>query len=587
MEELYLEVFCEPQEGGLTLVSLETAITLFLVKYCNEHVVHLILVVKPHKIPSFKVKLLGLNYELLHSENDAPKAVRSCLLPVILMGEDITCVAGLCAVLRQVIKSILGHKPGHWSQSLLGFRQGCLMACAESSVWTRFCEVDIIKTVNELVLSDIPTNEVSVPEDVARFEIHMAQPIRVHNVYKNKPEHSTSKNGFQGNSVDNSCGKDILFGHCYAEGWTITLADIILLPCFHIILESLKSVYLQQYLPLTVKWYKQLLMQDGLEDALSIIREISPKIVDDLYVVYKLADVPKQSLYKSDPKRYKPKNRIFTRQEDIDASLQVVAELGLTYESHSLPFGSDVQFDWHSLPYDAQPEGGHLPPSRRERKSQQLENLAKAVLKVARPGHTVVDFCSGSGHLGIVLAHLLPRCEVVLLENKEESLTRARHRVQKLKLSNVSFYQCNLDYFTGKFNIGTSLHACGVATDLVIKRCIQQRAVFVSCPCCYGSVENNHIITYPRSQHFRNSSMTLREYLVLGHSADQTHDANNVKTDQGKKCMGIIDKDRCLQASEAGYIVSLAKLIPESCTPKNNLLVGIPKEWYEPSEQYL
>ena len=54
------------------------------------------------------------------------------------------------------------------------------------------------------------------------------------------------------------------------------------------------------------------------------------------------------------------------------------------------------------------------------------------------------------------------------MENKEESLMRAILRVKRLGLSNCRFFQGNMDYFTGKFDIGVSLHACGVATDLVI-----------------------------------------------------------------------------------------------------------------------
>ena len=55
----------------------------------------------------------------------------------------------------------------------------------------------------------------------------------------------------------------------------------------------------------------------------------------------------------------------------------------------------------------------------------------------------------------------------------------------------------------GSFNIGVSLHACGVATDLVIQKCIENKASFVSCPCCYGSVQENHMVSYPRSQIFK------------------------------------------------------------------------------------
>lgn len=84
----------------------------------------------------------------------------------------------------------------------------------------------------------------------------------------------------------------------------------------------------------------------------------------------------------------------------------------------------------------------------------------------------IVDFCSGGGHVAIVLAYLLPKCEIVLIENKYESLHRAKIRCEHLCLTNTRFYQCNLDQFRGDFDIGVSLHACGGATDLVIKKCI-------------------------------------------------------------------------------------------------------------------
>ena len=44
----------------------------------------------------------------------------------------------------------------------------------------------------------------------------------------------------------------------------------------------------------------------------------------------------------------------------------------------------------------------------------------------------VVDFCSGGGHLGILVAHLLPAATVCLVENREESLRRAVERVEAL-----------------------------------------------------------------------------------------------------------------------------------------------------------
>ena len=56
-----------------------------------------------------------------------------------------------------------------------------------------------------------------------------------------------------------------------------------------------------------------------------------------------------------------------------------------------------------------------------------------------------------------------------------------------------------MDYFNGAFDIGVSLHACGVATDLVIQKCIQNSASFVSCPCCYGEfLQFNYIYNFKK-----------------------------------------------------------------------------------------
>lgn len=223
--------------------------------------------------------------------------------------------------------------------------------------------------------------------------------------------------------------------------------------------------------------------------------------------------------------------------------------------------------------------GGQLPTKRIDRKKAQLECLANEVIALSRPGDVIVDFCSGTGHLGILLAYLLPNCTIYLLENKEESQQLAMNRVNKLGLNNVVYFQCNLDYFTARFDIGVSLHACGVASDIVLEKCIGHRAKFVCCPCCYGKLYDLDRIQYPRSKIFQDSELLLKEYLCLAHCADQTHDVDNVRTNvekshQGYYCMDIIDRDRALRAEEYGYSVVRKRLKPENCTPKNRILVG-------------
>lgn len=82
-----------------------------------------------------------------------------------------------------------------------------------------------------------------------------------------------------------------------------------------------------------------------------------------------------------------------------------------------------------------------LPENRVARKREQLENLAAAVQLYAQPGQVIVDFCAGSGHLGILVAYLLPQCRILLVENKEESIRRAENRIEQLGLQNVTVYQ--------------------------------------------------------------------------------------------------------------------------------------------------
>ena len=61
---------------------------------------------------------------------------------------------------------------------------------------------------------------------------------------------------------------------------------------------------------------------------------------------------------------------------------------------------------------------------------------------------------------------------------------------------------------------------------------------------------------------------------MIGHTADQTH-VDCEKQAQGGRAMDLIDSDRGWQAREQGYAVQLTKMTPESCTPKNNVLIGI------------
>ena len=87
---------------------------------------------------------------------------------------------------------------------------------------------------------------------------------------------------------------------------------------------------------------------------------------------------------------------------------------------------------WHNLPISVSPSGGGVPKSRCWRKLIQVENMMIPVMfmmnylllqrrssqKDSNRKLRVVEFCSGSGFIGLPLAVLFPSVEFVLVDMK-------------------------------------------------------------------------------------------------------------------------------------------------------------------------
>ncbi|XP_052870131.1 glutathione S-transferase C-terminal domain-containing protein homolog [Anopheles cruzii] len=513
------------------------------------------------------------------------KTALHCQLPSIAVQQNDIIISGLCGVCRRLTKEhIASTVPSVPSARLLGFKGNTLVAPADASLWTKFCELDVIHCVED-VLQLASTSE-KLPDEIGQLERHLLQPLKSHNIYKL----INLVNNVRISSAEEHCqlpGErfDFHANHKFAEGYEKTLADIMLFVCFELIVRRLGRRLLSEKVPQVAGWYARVASDDAgkLE---GVCNEIAPSQGNDVLQKVDLVGVQisipiEFSLYKSDTKKLNLKGDqiLTTNQTEVADILQKVNTIPTDIGSVKNARDDRNLFDWDTVPLDARTEGGKLPIVRVLRKQHQLEALANEVIELAVHGNIIVDFCSGTGHLGILLAFLLPRCQIYLLENKEESQQRAMDRVARLGLTNVTFFQCNLDYFTAHFDIGVSLHACGVATDIVLEKCFAQRAHFVSCPCCYGKLYNIEHITYPRSRLFQDSGLQLKEYFCIAHCADQTHDlaserTNVAKAHQGFHCMDIIDRDRALRAEQFGYRVLRTRLGQESCTPKNRLLVG-------------
>lgn len=557
---LFIYAFQGPSK--LFWVNIETLVVLFIYKLARTQKVNLVVKLMSGQ-PSEPLIEISLKEDEYTIPATLPEITTLASGPVIVSGNQVT--AGICSVARSLIKM----SPEKEIRDLLGFREACLLACSENSIWTRFCEVDIIQTVkNVLRQRYIFNKKFELPIDFARFEYHMSTPVRMHNVYKEARVKNNNKAIISGIPMN-----ELNLHHTFSEGSSMTLSDVILYQCYEVLLKNSPFDLLIHRLPLTVNWFNKM--------EISLVSSSKFTVGKTLIEVTDIIEpnFVKQSLYKADPSRYRPEKRVFTKQNDIEHAFEQLEEIKTEIVNEIVPFGHDVYFSWSNVPLEANPRGGALPKERASRKSEQLKNLTKAVIKIAKNHYyKIVDFCSGSGHLGILLATLLPNCEIVLVENKERSLMRAKERIEKLGLSNVLIVQSNLDYFQGDFDIGVALHACGVATDLVIQNCVEKKAHLVVCPCCYGGVRDCHHLTYPRSNKFKKIDLDYNNYLNLAHGADQTHDDENVKTKQGYFCMDAIDTDRKFFIESFGYKVFLGKLEPTTCTNKNNLLVGLLKD---------
>lgn len=191
------------------------------------------------------------------------EAIKDLRLPVYEKDTN-TFIAGMCAVCRELISR---HAIDDSQRSLLGFKESCLLAPAEASIWTRFCEVDVIKTVSRLLYQKEKGIEIlEVPLEVSRFERHMNEPVRMHNIYKLAREKANSMENSNGTKTKNKKkGKVIIecsipkekleIDHTFAEGISFTIADLILYPCMRLIFQHCAGML--RYFPLTNTWLSE------------------------------------------------------------------------------------------------------------------------------------------------------------------------------------------------------------------------------------------------------------------------------------------------------------------------------------------
>ena len=268
--------------------------------------------------------------------------------------------------------------------------------------------------------------------------------------------------------------------------------------------------------------------------------------------------------------------------------------------------------------------------------------------------YRIVDFAGGTGHLAVPLALLLPHCEVVCVDLKKWSLDLLHRRVDGVvaegdgnedvlaldkntqngqhkqpcnsnivqvsqKVPNLSSYLGSIQSYTDDFDIGISLHACGEASDCVLRKCLEKKASWVVCSCCCGKLRrdalnpytfqstggNEKEVLYPQSKilaSFMNATVdhngldedvntrrrveSAKRFDEIAKAADYSElgDVRKPRNACRRAAKSLVEWDRLLycneyDATDNNVRVVLTRMVPWESSTKNDILIG----WYDPS----
>lgn len=302
------------------------------------------------------------------------------------------------------------------------------------------------------------------------------------------------------------------------------------------------------------------------------------------------------------------------------------------------PLDADADWPFSQLPTSARvlgPNPGQLNnPKRAGRKEGQLRSIIRCVLRLipedAKRGFTVVDFGGGSGHMGIPLALLLPRCRIIVVDLRKRSLDLMHDKAdivtdemlsslgQKPQLiddepdfvnQKPGFSQCGkyigildnlfsyhgpVETFDMAFDMALALHLCGEATDVTLRKAAHFHATIVVAPCCVGKLsqktknpdvynatgQNNATVSYPQSTLFCRLIPNQDDFDALAKAADYSNEQESRTSLNATRrtAKALLETDRRLYLEERyQYKTALMRMDPWEVTPKNDILVRLQK----------
>ena len=189
-----------------------------------------------------------------------------------------------------------------------------------------------------------------------------------------------------------------------------------------------------------------------------------------------------------------------------------------------------------------------------------VEHIEAVKDKLPKDNINVYDLCCGKSYLSFAVYHyfkniLNMNIQMICVDLKSDVIEYCANTAKRLGFDEMQFVCGDIIMYDMalKPHLVISLHACDIATDIVLNKASENGAdVILSTPCCHH--ELNHTINCDTLSFVTKHSM-LRQ----------------------KMCDALTDSLRLLKLEGEGYKVDALELIDPEDTPKNIMLRAIKK----------
>lgn len=197
-----------------------------------------------------------------------------------------------------------------------------------------------------------------------------------------------------------------------------------------------------------------------------------------------------------------------------------------------------------------------------------VEHIESVLDKLPKEQINIYDLCCGKSYLSFAVYHYFKNVlkmdvNMVCVDLKADVIEYCSNLANRIGFDSMEFVCGDITAYEMKRkpHLVISLHACDIATDIVLNKASDNGAdVILSTPCCHH--ELNHKLNCPTLDFVAKHSM-LRQ----------------------KMCDALTDSLRLLKLEAAGYKVDALELIDPEDTPKNIMLRAIKKKKLDPKKQ--